>query len=344
MLRSHFAEAFIVLLFVEAYIYYKFLATFSMVGVRAVFFLAIVLICGGFGIAFSLRCHRNILSLLIGVTFPILLYDSLIMCQFISQIRKFIIMGIVVAFVVVTIEVWNVTNRKRFIRKLVVVSRTACCIVLLVSSLYGNILIHNERTLALREGEYSQSEDKDGIIDYENTLAANIEILAKLDQKGGWEDLTLEEKLDVLEAVLKVECRYLGMLDSMPKLEVAHLADGLQGKYIHEEDRIVLSYSYMVETNANGYSVVQVLCHEMYHRYQQYQVDLLKEIRNNGKTEKYANLLLFYNTGIYEKEMDNYVSPSESYNLYAAQETEMDADEYAASAKRIYYEQIQSYF
>lgn len=194
---------------------------------------------------------------------------------------------------------------------------------------------------------YSLSESYNDIPDYENSLSANIATVAKIDPDGGWGSLPLEEKIEVLETIIRIECRYLGMQDSAPALELAYLEEGLLGRYDSEKDVVTLSYNYVVDSEAGGYSVIQVLCHEIYHRYQHYQVNLLQAIRYNDDTAKYANLLVLDTAGIYEDEFGSYISPDDdsaiSYYLYSSQRLERDAEKYSNASVVGYYEQICSY-
>lgn len=68
--------------------------------------------------------------------------------------------------------------------------------------------------------------------------------------------LTVSEKTEVLETIIRVECRYLGMRDSAPALELAYLEEGLLGEYDNEKDQITLSYNHVVDSGSSGYSVV----------------------------------------------------------------------------------------
>lgn len=128
-------------------------------------------------------------------------------------------------------------------------------------------------------------------------------------------------------------------------------ADGVA---IHIRDNTLFSKqwqtaldNYVVDSEAGGYSVIQVLCHELYHRYQHYQVNLLQAIRDNSDTAKYANLLLLDTAGIYEDEYINYISPDDdsaiSYYMYNSQRLERDAEKYSNASVVDYYEQICSY-
>lgn len=69
-----------------------------------------------------------------------------------------------------------------------------------------------------------------------------------MDPDGGWPELTIDEKMDVLQTICRIECRYLGMRDSAPALELAYLEEGLLGQYNHETDKITLSYNYITPT------------------------------------------------------------------------------------------------
>lgn len=138
------------------------------------------------------------------------------------------------------------------------------------------------------------------------------------------------------------------MRDSAPSLELAYLEEGLLGQYDYDNDRdvITLSYNYVVDSGSSGYSVVQVLCHEFYHRYQRYQVNLLQAIKGSDNTAKYANLLFLDNAGVYEEEFSNYISPDDdsvvSYYLYSSQRLQRDAERFGNATVADYYEKIRS--
>lgn len=234
-----------------------------------------------------------------------------------------------------------------FVIKAAHASRIICCFILLGTCICGKALISSHYVISYRDIAYSSSETYNDIPDYENSLSANIATVAKMDPEGGWGSLSLDEKTEVLETVIRIECRYLGMRDSAPALEIAYLEEGLLGQYDSERDVITLSYNYVVDSEAGGYSVVQVLCHELYHRYQHYQVRLLQAIRGNDDIAKYANLLVLDTAGIYEDEFSNYIFPDDgsvvSYYMYSSQRIERDAEKYGNASVVDYYEQICSY-
>ena len=238
-------------------------------------------------------------------------------------------------------------RREVFVIKAARASRVICCVVLLGACICGKVLIASHYTISYSDIAYSLSESYNDIPDYENSLSANIATVAKIDPDGGWGSLPLEEKIEVLETIIRIECRYLGMQDSAPALELAYLEEGLLGQYDSEKDVVTLSYNYVVDSEAGGYSVIQVLCHEIYHRYQHYQVNLLQAIRYNDDTAKYANLLVLDTAGIYEDEFGSYISPDDdsaiSYYMYSSQRLERDAEKYSNASVVDYYEQVCSY-
>lgn len=95
----------------------------------------------------------------------------------------------------------------------------------------------------------------------------------------------------MLETVICIECRYLGMQDSASALELAYLEEGLPGQY--------------------------------------------------------DSLLLLDTAGIYEDELNDYISFDEesiiSYYMYSSQKLEHDAEKYSNASVFDYYEQICSY-
>lgn len=303
----------------------------------------------------SWKAERNWVSLISGTLMPVLAYEAISMWRYSLAIRIMILAGCFVSVAVGLIwAVKKVNQAKRirirrevFVIKAARASRVICCVVLLGTCICGKVLIASHYTISYSDIAYSLSESYNDIPDYENSLSANIATVAKIDPDGGWGSLPLEEKIEVLETIIRIECRYLGMQDSAPALELAYLEEGLLGQYDSEKDVVTLSYNYVVDSEAGGYSVIQVLCHEIYHRYQHYQVNLLQAIRYNDDTTKYANLLVLDTAGIYEDEFGSYISPDDdsaiSYYMYSSQRLERDAEKYSNASVVDYYEQACSY-
>lgn len=353
---ERFVRLFAVIEIVLVFIYTKRFATFSVYGNRIWGFVTIVSIFAVTSLVLSWKLERNWISLISGTLIPLLVYEALSMWKYSVAIRIIVLVGCFISAVVGLI--WAVKKVKRtkhirirrevFVIKAARASRIICCLVLLGACIVGKALIASHYTISYSDIAYSPSESHDDIPDYENSLSANIATVAKIDPDGGWGTLSLDEKTAVLETVVRIECRYLGMCDSAPSLELAYLEEDLLGQYDDKKDAITLSYNYVVDSGASGYSVVQVLCHELYHRYQHYQVELLQSLEDNIDTEKYANLLLLNNAVIYEDEFDNYISPDDnsamSYYQYSSQSLEHDAEKYGNTSVADYYDQIRSFW
>jgi len=352
---ERFVRLFVMIEIVLVFLYTKCFATFSVYGNRIWRLAIIVAVLALSSLVFSWKLERNWISLISGTLMPVLAYEAISMWRYSLAIRIMIIAGCFVAVAVGLIWAAKKANRTKRIRikhevfviKAACASRIICCLVLLSACICGKVLIAAHYTISYSDIAYSLSESYNDITDYENSLSANIATVAKIDPDGGWGSLSLEEKIEVLEIIIRIECRYLGMQDSALSLELAYLEEGLLGQYNSEKDVVTLSYNYVVDSEAGGYSVIHVLCHELYHRYQHYQVNLLQAVRNNNDTAKYANLLVLDIAGIYEDEFRSYVSPDDdstiSYYMYSSQRLEHDAEKYSNASVADYYDHICSY-
>lgn len=352
---EQFVRLFAMMEIVLAFLYAKCFTTFSVYGSRIWVLVIIVAVLALSSLVLSWKAERNWVSLISGTLMPVLAYEAISMWRYSLAIRIMILAGCFVSVAVGLIwAVKKVNQAKRirirrevFVIKAARASRVICCVVLLGACICGKVLIASHYTISYSDIAYSLSESYNDIPDYENSPSANIATVAKIDPDGGWGSMPLEEKIEVLETIIRIECRYLGMQDSAPALELAYLEEGLLGQYDSEKDVVTLSYNYVVDSEAGGYSVIQVLCHEIYHRYQHYQVNLLQAIRYNDDTAKYANLLVLDTAGIYEDEFGSYISPDDdsaiSYYMYSSQRLERDAEKYSNASVVDYYEQVCSY-
>lgn len=337
------------------FLYTKYLATFSVYGNRVWIMILSVAVLAGGSLILCRKCERNWSSLLGGTLLPILVYEAICMGKYSLPIR---IAGTVSGTIAVIVGmIWTSgkenriprvrSKRKMWMPKAIRASGIIGCFLLTGVCLYGKVLIATHQTVCYKDVAYNLSETYNGVPDYGNSLAANIETVAKIDPDGGWGLLSTEEKTAVLETIIRIECRYLGMRDSAPSLEIAHLEEGLLGEYDHERDEITLSYHYLVDSGSSGYAVVQVLCHELYHRYQRYQVNLLQAIRTSDDMAAYSSLRFLEQAEIYEEEFRSYISPedgsSASYYQYRSQRLERDAEKYGNASVAGYYEEIRSY-
>lgn len=350
-----FAKLFVVLEIVSVFFYMKYGATFSVYGTRLRNLIIIAAFLGVGSLVLSIKRERNWISLFTGVCIPVLSYEAASMFKYSVFIQRVTFAGIIIAFFTAALCGWIKIRKikKTRIRNSILISRSSylmrilCLVLLIPVCIYGKVLINSHYTISMSDIEYLISDTQNDVPDYDNSLDANMDMVVKMDPYGGWENLSPDEKMDVLQVICRIECRYLGMRDSAPSLELAYLEEGLLGQYDHEADKITLSYNYVIDTKVSAYSICQVLLHEMYHRYQHYQVNMLEAIRASDETSKYANLLLLDDASIYEDEINNYIAPTEnseiSYYIYYSQRLERDAERYANEAVSEYYDEIQEY-
>lgn len=350
--RAYF-KVFLAVEILLAFLYMRYAATFSVYGSRLWKLVIIIIILGGYNYLASRKRERNIVSLLTGTAMPILFFEALYMWPYSNVVRRTIVIGTLAALVgasaLAVLKVRDIAKpslkRKVLISKSAFMARVILCVVLIVACGYGKFLIKTHYTVSSSELLYEVSLYENGVADYENSLAANIETVAQLDPEMGWKDLSVEEKTRVLETVIKIECRYLGMQDTLPSLEVAYLEEGLLGQYNYERDNITLSYNYII-SETSGYSILRVLTHELYHRYQHYLVGMLDMLGSSEEAAKYRNLLFLDKLTVYKDELENYVSSDGSdisYYLYHSQQLERDADKYGDASVDEYYGEIQKY-
>lgn len=352
---SSYMKYYVLFASLAVFFYIKYGSTFNIHGdeLRNLIILSVSL--GIVNLFTSLKRERNWVSLITGTCVPVLLFEVIILWRYSIIIRRVWLIGMVISCLIA--DSWAINNARKIkntkLKRSVVSSRAfyltriLCVVLSFVLCVYGKVIINTHQPVSMSDIEYLLSSTQEDIPDYENSLTANIQEVSKIDSDGGWNELSSEEKIKVLETIIRVECRYLGMRDSAPTFMVSYLEEGLFGQYDRETDTLTLSYTYMIDQNANGYSVVQVLCHEMYHRYQRYLVEMLEALKSSDETAKYADLLLMYDAGVYEENMDNYIVPSDgseiSYYLYFSQQLERDAEKYGNASVNEYYEAIQKY-
>lgn len=349
---ERFIRFYIALEIILTFIYVKKLSIFSISESRVHTLVVLIAAIAGSILVLSWKRERNWISLLCGTLLPLLVFEAITLWRYCMISPAAIIAGSVAAAgagCLLALRKTRQFRQKEIRRELVTIKsvHVACmlaCLLFFGSCVYGRILIEKQISVFASEILYQVSDPKEDVVDYENSLAANIETVAKLDLRNGWRTLSDEEKMEVIKAVVRVECRYLGMTDSAPTLEFAHMEEDVLGVYDWERDSVTLSYNFVCGSGSDGYAVLETLCHEMYHRYQRYQVDLLKALRDMDSNSKYVDLLLLYNAGIYEEESASYVVPSDdspgSYYLYSSQKLEQDARRYSHITVPVYRERI----
>ncbi|MDO4322167.1 MAG: hypothetical protein Q4C61_06535 [Lachnospiraceae bacterium] len=154
-------------------------------------------------------------------------------------------------------------------------------------------------------------------------------------QEKEWRELSVKERLDVLQTAANIERTYLGLPHEL-NVGAANLDESLLGYYNDNTHEIILNLDQISETQA--YELLETVCHEAYHAYQHRLVDAY-----NGADARTRGLRMFKKAGRYAEEFGSYIDGTEDFCGYYDQECENDAREYAEKAVCDYYDRIFEY-
>ncbi len=166
------------------------------------------------------------------------------------------------------------------------------------------------------------------------TISGQMDTLLNLQEKN-WSQLSVRERLDVLQTVANIECRYLGIPHGLP-VSAANLEEGTLGSYNRESKEILLNLDNLSHGPAS--EMLETVCHEAYHGYQHCLVAVLEKV-----SQEEAQLRLFRPARIYQEEFQHYEDGSQSFLDYYFQDCETDARQYAQDAVIDYVQRLEEY-
>jgi len=165
----------------------------------------------------------------------------------------------------------------------------------------------------------------------EHSMEVSLETLLCL-QPERWDDLTVQDRVDVLQTIANIEAWYLGIPNEL-NIGVRNLPEGTSGYYRDSTHEIVISTDHLLYGDVE--ELLDTVCHEAYHCYEHRLVEVY-----GGAEERLKSLRIFKNTDSYMQEFNNYINGKEDYSAYYSQICEQDAREYAENAVAEYYEYI----
>lgn len=173
----------------------------------------------------------------------------------------------------------------------------------------------------------------------EYTIAANMDTVLLL-QEEEWNNLSLEERMDVLQCICNIEGRYLG-LNREIHIYASKMDENLLGYYNDSASSIQISID-LVESG-NPYETLDTVCHEMYHAGQARYVEIFESLDEDAQRSYFL-----YDASVYADEFHNYknarmADDASDYLEYYGQWCEQDAREYAYEAVVDYYSRIDEY-
>jgi len=158
----------------------------------------------------------------------------------------------------------------------------------------------------------------------EVSLKDYVETLSPL-RTEVWDTLPLSQRGEVLEDVLSIEAKRLGLPFSL-KLKLVQMdPDIVLGRYSHAQHQIHLNEMYFSDCTVQ--EALRVLTHECYHAYQHACVDIYLDLPEDAQ-----QLSLFRDCAAYAYEFSNYVNGAEDLEGYAQQNVERSAESYSSSA------------
>lgn len=165
----------------------------------------------------------------------------------------------------------------------------------------------------------------------EQKIANNIDTVLLL-QEDLWEELSIQERLDVLQTVANIEATYLGLPHEL-NVFAETLDETVLGSYSDRDHKIKISVDYLMTESAQV--MLETLAHEAYHAYQHRLVDLYDQADPEAR-----DLLLFTRIREYKADMEDYIDAEDDLLGYLFQTLELDSDLYAADAVEDYYDAI----
>ena len=154
-----FVRYFFAIEIVLTYLYTKHVATFSVHGEKFWLLVTIVALVAGTSLMSSWTIERNWISVIAGTILPILVYETVSLWRYFPVIRVITIAGTICAFV---LGVYLATKRTKRINR-VNIKRKACviktafaarillCLVLLITCVYGKVMISTHYTVSLSD-------------------------------------------------------------------------------------------------------------------------------------------------------------------------------------------------
>lgn len=194
--------------------------------------------------------------------------------------------------------------------------------VLTINVLFGKSLVRNTVD-AIRWTENGSQ-----------TIDNNMDTIVLL-QDYIWEELTLQERLEVLQVVANIEQTSLGLPHELNVI-TTNCDEFVTGRYHDAKHEIIISIDCLLQ--AESQDVVGTVCHEARHAAQRRIIDAYDDVRVELKS-----LEMFQEAAIFKEEFANPVDSAEDISGYFHQKTEIDAYAYSDRAKKVYFERINEY-
>ncbi len=185
----------------------------------------------------------------------------------------------------------------------------------------GTVLVSNVKA---QPGKYQ---------DASKVIEDNVQLIKQL-RNDEWNQLSVQEKLDLMQIVANIEASALGISTEL-NVATKDLDGKIYGQYNEQTHMIYIDVG-VLESESSA-TALDICCHEAYHAYQYRLIDLYKQADSESK-----NLRLFGKVNQYAWEFQNYkLGDSEEYYN---QMCEVDARAYAQEEVSRYSLAIREYY
>lgn len=254
--------------------------------------------------------------------------------------KKFIISTLTVAFVISTVCFIKIMLRRikkrnrrrtrhiivRRIKNSAIIAQTmfgiAFALIIMwsgIGGIFGNSIL-NARIRADNRAEANK-----------DILTDNMEMIMLIGDCS-WDELSVQDRLDVFQAVANIEKYRLGLSNEL-NVGSANLNKGTKGYYSDGTHEIILSIDSLLYDSPS--EILNTVCHEAYHSWEHRMVDAISLVDENS-----MKLALLRDAAVYADEFANYIDGDDDFCGYYEQEVESDAREYAEEEVKYYYSLI----
>ena len=167
------------------------------------------------------------------------------------------------------------------------------------------------------------------------TVEKNIPLISKIDESI-WKNLSLEDRLDVMQTLANVEKVQLGISHEV-NVRADSLGLGTYGTYDFNKHEVTINTQVLMDDDST--EAVKTLCHELRHAFQHDVTDAYLSL-----DEEYQQLAVFDDVRKYYENLDDYQNASrDGFEEYENQTVEADSREYSEKRTAFYFQTVDKY-
>ena len=149
-----------------------------------------------------------------------------------------------------------------------------------------------------------------------------------------WKELSLQDKVDLLQMVVNIECDYWGMIKGV-RVATKTMEPYVHGLFQYDDNTIYINPKQVEQDTP--WAALDTVIHEQFHAYQYEMMEMYLNV-----TEEYRDLKIFEKVKQYDYEARNYINDSADYKGYSEQSLEEDARLNASERITWYYSLVKT--